>query len=537
MPGDPFTSSTTQIGGLSLDDLTKRALSSPDTSYIKKDKAKLEDIQRKKDAEMDPLRQKFETTYEADRLDVDKSKAAIEPINVKKWSEKPPEMDPLQKFFSFGSAFGILASSFTHQPWQNMMNASAAAISASRKGDLENYKSAYEAWKENAKLMLERHQTQYQDYQAAVSKMQTDVTAGTAMLREMGTKYGDQVALTMSEHGMDQELAQVQQSRANAARGMLQLWPQLEERAQFQQILLADPDSQSKDPQKRAAAIQRAKIAMSGQAPTMDREEAQAVEDLVRGGMPRADAIQKVKQGSTTTGTPEARIFQKWKNEFVSKNGREPTAEEETKAYKDLKEADRPQTPAQMKEEEKIREVSSVLDTADETMASIQSTAMSVGLGGKAMRPTETLGNLIGASDDTTRHQVESNITILRNTMVRLLNDRSIMTSRDREDAQHMIRGLEMGSTVQNTVSSIQKMQELIARKYEGGLRKYGLLGEGALGSPGASRLSGPQGDFDTTGFPNPKGVPEGKGLIDTDTGKTVAVIRNGQWARPDGAQ
>lgn len=248
-----------------LDSLVNQAKASPDTSALSGTVKKLQDVEaaRASDPDIEKTRKGMARDFETDKARSEKSFEGIEPVNTKPWTAERPQPEPMRDFGSFASVFAQIASAFTHQPMTNALNAGAAAMNAARNNDLENYKSAYEAWKENTKLALERHTAQYQDYQAASDKMKTDSAAGSAMLTALAAKYGDQSLALMNQAGLESHIASLQQGRQTAAQGMLRLMPELEKEGERRLILMQDPDWLSKDPLRMASAEQRATQAMS----------------------------------------------------------------------------------------------------------------------------------------------------------------------------------------------------------------------------------------------------------------------------------
>jgi hypothetical protein len=178
----------------------------------------------------DPTLQRMRKKIATDQEQVDKKADGVQPADVKPWDAKKEmadrQTDPLQAFGSFGSIFGILASAFTHQPMENALNASAAAIGAIHKGDEEAYKTAYDAWKENTNLAIERHKEQHEAFTDAMGKIESDASA----MRTYAAKYGDQRAQILAESGLYQNLASMGNARQSAALQIMQAAPELEKK-------------------------------------------------------------------------------------------------------------------------------------------------------------------------------------------------------------------------------------------------------------------------------------------------------------------
>lgn len=102
--------------------------------------------------------------------------------DIKPWEAKPPENDPMKAFGSWASAFGILAGAITHTGLASSLNASAAAINAFRKNDMDAYNEAKSAWQENTKIALEQAEWESKAYEHGWKLMETDQAAGLSQL-------------------------------------------------------------------------------------------------------------------------------------------------------------------------------------------------------------------------------------------------------------------------------------------------------------------------------------------------------------------
>lgn len=311
------------LQNINLDQLTRSALGGADTSWVKPTIDKLQKTEADKEAAGDPIREQTAKDAKADKAIVDKRYAGIEPVDIPKWdAEKEAakvRTDPLQAFGSAASIFAIAASAFTHTPITNALNGSAAAMQAIKKGDEEGYQRNYDAWKENTKIALERHNAQHEDYQDAIEKMKTDMATGAAMLTAATAKYGDRATALMNEAGLMEKLGSLQESRANAARAMLQALPQLEEKNMTVQSAFAltsarkklEEATQSGDPAKIAAA----QVGLNN--------AQQHVKDL-------HEALNPYSASSSASGLNAMKIQQieDLTKEFTERVGRPPNAEE-----------------------------------------------------------------------------------------------------------------------------------------------------------------------------------------------------------------
>lgn len=301
------------LGQTDLDSLVKQATTGGASgSYVKPAVGKLRDISAREQKDIGGTVEEMRRQGEADRAKAASKYEGIEPVDLKPWTEKAPTQDPVEAFGSAGSMFAILASTFTHTPMTNSLNASAAAMNAAAARDERAYKTAFDAWKENTKLALDRHQMAHEDFTDALTMMKSDTAQGSAMMSAYAAKYGDEKAMVLAEAGLYHDLDQVGQSRQQAAERLLALYPSLEKEGERQSLLLADPDWKSGDPARMRAAVSRVQAAMAPHygGATLAGEKARAIQDLVEGGMPIVDAIRKVetetKPAQKSNLTPDA---------------------------------------------------------------------------------------------------------------------------------------------------------------------------------------------------------------------------------------
>lgn len=138
------------------------------------------------------------------------------------------QTNPIQAFGSLGAIFAAAASAFTHTPAINAMNGMAAAVNAVKANDEDKYKKAYDAWKENYQLAIERHKVQHEDYEDAMSMADHDINGAKAKLLADSAKYDD--AMLRSKLEMDdlEKISQIQNARDASARGWAEVAPKIE---------------------------------------------------------------------------------------------------------------------------------------------------------------------------------------------------------------------------------------------------------------------------------------------------------------------
>lgn len=187
----------------------------------------LSGLQREKTERTDAILSDTEQQLKTDEARVAKAYAAtgVGPNELQPWDHAKQEekyrTDPIEAFGSLGSVFGIVASAFTHAPMENALNASAAAIRATKEGNDEQRERAFRSYKENIDLVMKRHQMMHDSYADAVTLMKTNMAAGEARMSMEAARFGDKKTQFLLDNGMSEELFKMLESRNTAAKGML----------------------------------------------------------------------------------------------------------------------------------------------------------------------------------------------------------------------------------------------------------------------------------------------------------------------------
>lgn len=445
------------LNSINLDSLTKTALGGADTSWVQPTIAKLQTIEKKKEAEQDPVREQIKTDYAKDRKEVDTKYAGIEPVDLPKWDaakEKAKRStDPIQAFGSFGSVFAIAASAFTHTPIINALNGSAAAMQAIKNRDEESYNQAYDAWDKNIHVALDRHNLQHQDYEDAFDRMKNNMAQGQAMLTATAAKYGDQAATLMNEAGLYERLGGLQEARANAARGLLTVLPDLQRKnlevqstfaltnaqkelneaqrtgdpAQIieKQNALTEAQQQIKNvfsrPNPYASATGGINAAISeAQLQAIDEKTKAKEKDLGRplNAVEKLAVMNDVKNSGKQYGSVAAQMLADWKRDYTDVNGKPPTAEEEADYVR------------QTKMVKPDLDETALTEMADQYLAGDASVFQNVGRG----------------------TQGSANLTALRNTIAKRMIDEGISA----EDQAFQMQAFKALGATLRTVGTVQ---------------------------------------------------------------------------------
>lgn len=176
--------------GDTIDKLVSKAAAPPDMSQRKKDEA---DVTAAGAAEIK------EAGREQESLRDFVKNNPYPQVNVQPWTQKPPQANPVKEFGSWASALGILAGALTKTPLASSLNASASAMSAIRKNDLDAYDKAYQAWKDNTDLALKQTEWAAKSYANALDVMKTDFTLGMTKWTTAATLAQDKAAMHLAD--------------------------------------------------------------------------------------------------------------------------------------------------------------------------------------------------------------------------------------------------------------------------------------------------------------------------------------------------
>ena len=412
---------------------------------------------------------------------MDKAGHALD--DVKPWNADAEsakyDHSPIEAFGSFASVAGLLASAFTSQPLVNGLTASGAAMQAIRDGDAEAYKRAHVAYEENTKLALERQKVQHQAYEDLDKLRTTNYQLWQQRMRATAARFGDQKTLLLLENGMDPELDKLMDDRQSRMLKIAETMPKIaHENAQvnaYQQLQAArksgDPDAleaakanlrdvqdsfstyrtansggnvknivlgglyqkleearKTNDPNAIQAVMQEINDANEvfnapkpGAAPSIPKEEGIMVEELVKQGVPREEAIKRAKDAGAPPVTGNRKLT----------------------------------------EDAHIQGYDSSIKTIDTVLAKLDKYSLSAGAAGKATRLGERLSNVVGGNE-TDRVQMMRDIEYLQLVAPQLLMDRATgrPLSAEAGKISDIIAGLNMGDTVANTKRALEEVKQ-----------------------------------------------------------------------------
>ena len=464
------------------------------------------------------------------RLEAAYKAEGIGPDQLKPWDadkeHRKFETDPIQGIGSVGSLFAVIASAFTKAPATNAIQGMAGAINAIKEGNEAAYNRAYESYKENQKLAMERHKIEHEQYQDAATLLQTNMAAGQAKLHNLAVKFGDQQALMLLEHGMNKELFELMDARMKSATQWQQYGDSLtlhnfqklavdeikknppntgdpvadkmQLAAQIQRVM--DPSAKygtseqeavgryvmthrNDPPDKFADGLAEVHQQFSAKAPNIEGYQAarQAELDANNGTIsPEKDAelLQKFglsgnRPGGASAGTSGAhtknleleRRTKQYADENIAK-GMDPE-KAKTEAYdraaKEIKKAETVLSANKADElTGKIDRVSNMEHTIGEVEDLMKKHNAITGLGGKITRPAEAVSNIFG-SNATDRKEFERLVNELQEWAPNALNDRNGRPlSSEASKIQTIIAGLKIGDTTANTARAYAELRPLL---------------------------------------------------------------------------
>jgi hypothetical protein len=273
-----------------------------------------------------------EAKEEYDRL---KHERDLNDPQLRPWTQKPPQPDPIGGLASLGSIFAALASGFSHTPAIAAMNGMAAAIDARNDSNQKQYDDAFAAYKYNAQLALDRNEIQQKAYDAAWARVKENPELGLAELRSVAQIYNDEQTLLTLESGNLENAGKINQARIETA---AKLAEQLQKTDQWGMF-----GPSSKDPLYQHYIDRVRELVAAGHTP----EEARTI-----AGQEWSDAKKRMSSAGTSEADADLIAFDKWKQNH---GGQDPTEADkqtpEMAQYRiDARNAAKPKTAAAAKE-------------------------------------------------------------------------------------------------------------------------------------------------------------------------------------------
>ena len=485
--------------------------------------ADLVNVQKRKMAADSAIMSEADKRLARDQARMDQAFAAeghaaseqLKPWDAEK-EHKRFESNPIEGFGSVGAIFAMVASAFTKAPMENAIMGMAGALNSIKEGNEAAYQRAYDSFKENTKLALERFKTQHELYQDALGMMDHDQTAANAKLHNAAVRFGDQQTLMLLEHGMSKELFELQDARTRSAEQLQEYADKTNlrtvQRAAVNAVKMSPPQTGDPVQDKMMLAAQVQRIYDGGG--KYGTAEQEAVGRYMQANMNKspqelADGLAKIhEQFSPKAVNTEG--YRAWLRDYVeSHNGQYPSAEDDarkmqefgltggvrggaggasqstqarkTQAIKEIQDKNPGMSLAEA--ERKFNETVQIpsahdkhsddiqyakaerMETAlDEMEDLLQKHKFITGIGGSLSRPIEAVSNVLG-SNETDRKQFQRIATELKEWGQSVVNDRSGRPlSSEAHDAAVIFAGLNPGDTGPNTLRAIVELRPVLRR-------------------------------------------------------------------------
>lgn len=265
------------------------------------------------------------------------SAAGVEAEKMAPWNAQQEyekvHTSPMEAFGSFASVFAVVASAFTHAPLENALNASAAAMSAIKKGDDDAYERGHSAWKENMDLVQKRFNMQNTLYKDALDLMTHDQNSGRIALQNAALRFGDQKTLFLLENGLDKDVIDLNTARIRQMEAMTKAADGMTDstfRRNAFDALEAEKNP-NKNPQQ---TVQNWNFVHGVREPYQQKlmeqylinHQGDPPDVLEKGAAEYARSISLVGRGG---GSPENQYMEKWRSDYIAKNGHAPSPDEE----------------------------------------------------------------------------------------------------------------------------------------------------------------------------------------------------------------
>src|SRR5208282_4504731 len=107
-----------------------------------------------------------------------------------------------EAFGSPGFLIAMMGSAFSAMPMNSALAAGGAAINAKRQGDNDGYEKAFQAWKENTKLTMDRLRAEHEAFADIDHLSSSNLSDYTAAATAIAQKYNNTRVLAMLHQGL-----------------------------------------------------------------------------------------------------------------------------------------------------------------------------------------------------------------------------------------------------------------------------------------------------------------------------------------------
>ena len=405
--------------------------------------------------------------------------------------------DLWEQFGSPGFIIAMLGSAFSAQPMNSALNSGAAAMNAINQGDMQAYNRAFDAWKENTKLTLDRQKLEHELYDEADKLRERDMAAWRAKVAAVAARFDDKRKLALLQNGMDGELITALGSEAQAAQKLGAARDGLMQQKLKMDMLNVDKDWTSGDPSRMKRAHDRVEAGqLTPEQDFMqrfDKEHPDAKFDERLEAYKQVETAKYPYRGAAGGAPTKEKEIAKVQQEIKDRAKAEGKiiSEEETyrQAAKSVEESHRVPTGNKIIDQKAHIEqydlaLTDLLPQAESILRRHVGTA---GIAGYATRAGESVGNVLGSSE-TDRRQFESDIEQLRLMAPNILLDRTGRPlSSEHELIDHIIRGLNVGDTTANTLRSLEELKRRLTTLRGKAQERIGATQGDAASAPAAA--------------------------------------------------
>jgi hypothetical protein len=431
---------------------------------------------------------------------------------------KKTKTDLWEQFGSPGFVIAMLGSAFTAMPMNSALNAGAAAMNAINAGKMDDYHKAFDAWKENSRLVEKRMELEEKQFGQIDKLRSSNMEEWRAQALALTSRFNDQRMRVLLENGMNQQYFEARDAldkvRVDHVKAT-ELIENNEIRRQVFDALRAD----SKDPQKIAQAAADADMIMTAPRTPEEivvhglvaqpgfrdlsiEEQNKKIQDAVSGvararyggrANPAMNEMQK-QMDAWDAANPDAPKEERdaAHNKIIGdiSSAQKPSsaapsiAKEKAQLVEDLMKQTNPATDKLYTREEALKKATEatappvtgnkaldakshigqyddalkLIDGIDKTLNRYVGAA---GVAGRATRVGERVGNLLG-SNQTDRVQMMRDISQLQLMGPRLLLDQKTGRPLSAEAAHisDIIAGLSLGDTTANTLRAMKELKE-----------------------------------------------------------------------------
>ena len=211
------------------------------------------------------------------------------------------------QFGSPGFIIAMLGSAFTATPMNSALNSGAAAMNAINAGDMKSYEKAFEAWKDNTKLTMDRLKLEQDQFNQFDKLRTTNMAEWQNQMKMALLRFNDQRKAMLLEHGYFEELDSAIAAQAKSRENLELSYNAILQNEARRRMVMEDPRAKNGDPKAifeltNEAERQISEAKRAGLGLTLSKLETEAVvakaDELMKMDktLTRSDAIAQATQ-------------------------------------------------------------------------------------------------------------------------------------------------------------------------------------------------------------------------------------------------